>query len=172
MMAIKKVDSAYIAYHIGDLVLPVSLTCLKDFKQTLDLLFSFKHHHFKLRKIITPVSRRKVNNEVLNMYRHNNTSTKRPSHPGTFFSPKRKQHKRKQNENPTHALTIDSDEDETYWIPTRQLLPSSIPRAFFYCLFKVTTLYHIKLPLSISYVHISNSNSISLWSTRIISISF
>lgn len=40
MMAIKKVDSVYVAYHIGDLALPVflSLSCLDDFKQTLDLL--------------------------------------------------------------------------------------------------------------------------------------
>ncbi|KAI8888332.1 hypothetical protein K501DRAFT_157466, partial [Backusella circina FSU 941] len=42
MMAIKKVDSAYVAYYIGDLMLPVSLSCLEDFKKTLNLLFSFK----------------------------------------------------------------------------------------------------------------------------------
>jgi hypothetical protein len=90
MMAIKKVDSAYVAYHIGDLALPVSLSCLKDFKQTLSLLFSFKNHHFKLKKILAPSCPRQANNQVLSMYRCGNAPAKRSSSPGTFFSPKKK----------------------------------------------------------------------------------
>lgn len=112
MMAIKKVDSAYVAYHIGDLALPVSLSCLKDFKQTLNLLFSFKHHHFKLRRILAPSCRRQANNQILNMYRCGNAPAKRSSSPGTFFSPKKKQQKKRPAENPTKTITIESDEDD------------------------------------------------------------
>lgn len=112
MMAIKKVDSAYVAYHIGDLALPVSLSCLKDFKQTLNLLFSFKHHHFELRRILAPCCRRQANNQVLSMYRYGNVSPKRSLSPGTFFSPKKKQQKKRSSENPTETITIATDEDD------------------------------------------------------------
>ncbi|KAG1071278.1 hypothetical protein G6F42_026040 [Rhizopus arrhizus] len=112
MMAIKKVDSAYVAYHIGDLALLVSLSCLDDFKQTLDLLFSFRHHHFELKRILAPSCRRQANSQVLNMYRCGNASAKRSSSPGTFFSPKKKQQKKIPAENPTKTNTIESDEDD------------------------------------------------------------
>ncbi|EPB85949.1 hypothetical protein HMPREF1544_07281 [Mucor circinelloides 1006PhL] len=112
MMAIKKVDSAYVAYHIGDLALLVSLSCLDDFKQTLDLLFSFRHHHFELKRILAPSCRRQANSQVLNMYRCGNASAKRSSSPGTFFSPKKKQQKKIPAENPTKTITIESDEDD------------------------------------------------------------
>lgn len=91
MMAIKKVDSAYVTYHIGDLALLVSLSCLKDFKETLDLLFFFNHHHFQLKKILSPCYQRQVKNQKLKFYRCNNAPSKRPPSPGTFFSPKQKQ---------------------------------------------------------------------------------
>lgn len=108
MLNIKKVDSAYVAYHIGDLALLMSLSCLKDSKQTLDLLFSFKHHHLKLRRILAPSCRRQTNNQVFNMYRCGNAPAKRSSSPEPFFSPKRKQQKK----NSTKTITIESDTDD------------------------------------------------------------
>lgn len=108
MMAIKKVDSAYVAYHIGGLALPASVSCLEDFKETLDLLFSFKHHHFALKRTLASSCRRQANNQVLTMYRGDSAPSKRSLSPKVFFGPKKKQQKK----NPTETFTIEADEDD------------------------------------------------------------
>ncbi|CAO3668395.1 unnamed protein product [Rhizopus stolonifer] len=48
LFAVKEVDKAYTAFHMGDLVLPRSLIMLKDFKFTLNTLYSSKRHQLKL----------------------------------------------------------------------------------------------------------------------------
>ncbi|KAF7723338.1 hypothetical protein EC973_002086 [Apophysomyces ossiformis] len=94
MIAIKQFDSAYVAYFMGDLILPPTLSNLGDFKQTLDLLFAYKHHHVQLEKILEPAYHRNKAQSILQHYR-SPAIPKRDLSPDTFFTPVKKQRVRK-----------------------------------------------------------------------------
>ena len=106
VIAVKQVDSAYFVYFMGDLILPQTLGNFCDFKNTLDLLFSFKHHHQELAPIVEPAYHRKNAQSTLRKYRTTSIE-KRPRSPDTFFTPVKKQRK-------TKTIVINDDNDDTY----------------------------------------------------------
>lgn len=52
MVSVREFEKAHLVHHVGDLSLPRSLRTLEDFRQTLDLLYSYKHHYMKMKDII------------------------------------------------------------------------------------------------------------------------
>lgn len=84
MIAVKQVDSAYFVYCMGDLILPQTLFNFKDFKDTLDLLFAFKHHHQDLQRIVEPAYHRQIAQSTLQNYRMSSAEKRSPS-PDTFL---------------------------------------------------------------------------------------
>ncbi|ORY94413.1 hypothetical protein BCR43DRAFT_442170, partial [Syncephalastrum racemosum] len=54
LFAVQQYDSAYLVHWISDLILPATLSNIRDFKQTLDVLFSCKHRHTRLERIMGP----------------------------------------------------------------------------------------------------------------------
>lgn len=90
MFSVIHFEGIYVAQHIADLSLPVQLSDLSDFINTLDILYSWKHHHLRLEKIIEPAYRRQKRSETLAKFRTMKT-TVRPRSPDTLFSPVKKQ---------------------------------------------------------------------------------
>ncbi|KAI7847182.1 hypothetical protein BDC45DRAFT_24964 [Circinella umbellata] len=105
VIAVKQVDSAYLVYFMGDLILPQTLGNFCDFKDTLNLLFSFKHHHQKLAVIVEPAYHRHKAQSTLRKYRTTLMEKRSPS-PDTFFTPVKKQRKTK--------TVVITDDDDTY----------------------------------------------------------
>ncbi|RCI05464.1 hypothetical protein CU098_013519, partial [Rhizopus stolonifer] len=60
MISVKEVKNAYVVHHVGDLSLPRSLAALEDFKSTLELLYSYKHHYMKIKNVIKVAQHRKA----------------------------------------------------------------------------------------------------------------
>ncbi|KAG2236781.1 hypothetical protein BDF21DRAFT_461458 [Thamnidium elegans] len=96
--AVKKINEVHVAHHIGDLVLPASLSSFQDFQTTLNLLFSFRNHQLKLKRIVEPAYNRQSASNTLKSFR----SVTPPS-----ISPKTSQ------SNIIHPLPSD-DIDDTY----------------------------------------------------------
>lgn len=103
MIGVKQVDTAYIVYHLGDLILPQTLLNFTDFKDTLNLLFAFKHHHQHLEEIVEPAYHRQKAQATLHAYRSSSNPKRSPS-PDTLFTPV-KRHRR------TKAIIITEEED-------------------------------------------------------------
>ncbi|KAG2223842.1 hypothetical protein INT45_012715, partial [Circinella minor] len=106
VIAVKQVNSAYLVYFMGDLILPQTLSNFCDFKDTLDLLFSFKHHHQELALIVESAYHRQNAQATLRKYRTTSMEKRSPS-PDTFFTPVKKQRK-------TKTIVINSDNDDIY----------------------------------------------------------
>jgi hypothetical protein len=69
MLSVCSFDGAYIAQHVADLSLPTELRDLCDFVDVLDVLYSWKHHHLKLEKIVEPAQCRQKRSETLVKFR-------------------------------------------------------------------------------------------------------
>ncbi|KAG2212460.1 hypothetical protein INT46_007997 [Mucor plumbeus] len=111
IFAVKEINEAHVAHHIGDLVLPASLSSFQDFQTTPDLLFSFRNYQLKLKKIVEPAYNRQNASNTLKSFRSVTPPPNEPSiSPGTFFSPVKKQSKTSQS-NITHPRPSDDIDD-------------------------------------------------------------
>ncbi|KAI8641122.1 hypothetical protein BD408DRAFT_418659 [Parasitella parasitica] len=92
VFAMKETNDVHVGYHVGDLILPASLSSFEDFQKTLDTLFSFKNHQLRLKRIIEPAYNKQSASNTLRSFRYiapppNQQSTP----PNTFFTPVKKQ---------------------------------------------------------------------------------
>lgn len=98
MYAIDTFDDTFSIHYAGDLVIPESLVTLPSLKETLDLLFSFKHHHENLAKIIqSAVEKSKVSDQLRKLRPATTNRMKREIGPVVFFTPITKRQKKKSN---------------------------------------------------------------------------
>lgn len=96
MYAIETFDDTFSIHYAGDLVIPESLATLSYLKETLDLLFSFKHHHENLAKTIQPaVEKSKVSDQLRKLRPAITNHMKRELGPVVFFTPTTKHQKKK-----------------------------------------------------------------------------
>jgi hypothetical protein len=86
MISIQKCDDAYIVRHIGDLDLPNTISDIGDFKNTLNLLYSWKRKMQNLEKIIKSAVNRMKKEKVLGLSRKSLTRA-RSVGPDTLFTP-------------------------------------------------------------------------------------
>ncbi|KAL7328519.1 hypothetical protein PS15p_206781 [Mucor circinelloides] len=105
MVSVREFEKAHLVHHVGDLSLPRSLRTLEDFRQTLDLLYSYKHHYMKMKDIIEIAQRRYTIDQNLARYRLPEEQLESmDEEPKTFFTPVKKQ-------KTSHPLTNRLDED-------------------------------------------------------------
>jgi hypothetical protein len=92
MYAISAFKDLYIMYDAGGLVMPDDIVTLSSLKDTLKLLFSFKHHLEDLCKRIKPATRRlKCSNQLAKLYSASAPNVKRVKAPVVFFTPVKRQ---------------------------------------------------------------------------------
>ncbi|GAN04039.1 hypothetical protein MAM1_0053d03497 [Mucor ambiguus] len=92
MYAITAFKDIYIAHDAGGLVMSDDIGTLSYLEDTLELLFSFKHHLEDLCKRIKPATGRlKCSNQLAKLYSTSAPNVKRVKAPVVFFSPTKRQ---------------------------------------------------------------------------------
>ncbi|KAI8644460.1 hypothetical protein BD408DRAFT_430422 [Parasitella parasitica] len=91
MISVKEVENAHVVHHVGDLSLPRSFAALEDFRNTLDLLYSFKHHYMKMKDVTEIAQHRYTVDQNLARYRSSEQQPSTDDEPKTFFTPVKKQ---------------------------------------------------------------------------------
>lgn len=92
VFAVRETNDVHVAYHVGDLILPASLSSFEDFQKTLDTLISFKNHQLRLKRIIKPAYNKQSASNTLRSFRSVTPPPNQQSTPpNTFFTPVKKQ---------------------------------------------------------------------------------
>ncbi|KAI8643806.1 hypothetical protein BD408DRAFT_138530 [Parasitella parasitica] len=93
MYAFDTYENIFSIHYAGDLVIPENIGTLYLLKETLDLLYSFKHHHVNLsRSIQSSVEKSKIADQLRKL-RPEPIRTKREIGPVVFFTPSKRQKK-------------------------------------------------------------------------------
>ncbi|KAI7856604.1 hypothetical protein BDC45DRAFT_567169 [Circinella umbellata] len=109
MTGVRRVDRAYCAYHMGDMMVPPTLNNLKDFKSMLDLLYQYKHYLLYMAKIVEPAFYQEAAKKKLYSYQLP-PSPKRSCSPDTLFTPVKKKTQRTDANDNEHDSTSDVDD--------------------------------------------------------------
>lgn len=87
MYTIDTFNDIFSIYYAGDLVIPERIGTLSPLKKTLDLLYSFKHHHINLtRSIQFAVEESKISDQLRKLRPEIANSTKKKVDPVVFFT--------------------------------------------------------------------------------------